>query len=80
MRELSELVDLILVVGAANSSNSDPSAAKLVPRWAFPATSSLTAVNWTPPGSGALRLWESLLALSAPEVLVDDVIEALRRV
>ena len=79
VRELSELVDLILMVGAANSSNSNrlreigtevgvPSylvadGSELDPAW-------LEGVETVGITAGA----------SAPEVLVDDVIEALRRI
>jgi 4-hydroxy-3-methylbut-2-enyl diphosphate reductase len=78
VRELSRLVDLILVVGATNSSNSNrlreigseegvPSyliadGSELDPKW----LEGVTTVGIT---AGA----------SAPEVLVDDVIAALRR-
>jgi 4-hydroxy-3-methylbut-2-enyl diphosphate reductase len=78
VRELSKLVDLILVVGATNSSNSNrlreigseeglPSyliadGSELDPTW-------LKGMNTVGITAGA----------SAPEVLVDDVIEALRR-
>jgi 4-hydroxy-3-methylbut-2-en-1-yl diphosphate reductase len=79
VRELSKLVDVILVVGAANSSNSNrlreigteagvesyliADGSELKPDWLRNAR----AVGIT---AGA----------SAPEVLVDDVIEALRRI
>jgi 4-hydroxy-3-methylbut-2-enyl diphosphate reductase len=79
VRDLSKLVDLILVVGANNSSNSNrlreigteagiPSyliadGSELNPEW-------LTNVKAVGITAGA----------SAPEVLVDDVIEALRRI
>ena len=78
VRELSKLVDVILVVGATNSSNSNrlreigseeglPSyliadGSELDPKW-------LEGVDTVGITAGA----------SAPEVLVDDVIEALRR-
>jgi 4-hydroxy-3-methylbut-2-enyl diphosphate reductase len=78
VRELSKLVDLILVVGATNSSNSNrlreigseeglPSfliadGSELDPQW-------LDGVETIGITAGA----------SAPEVLVDDVIDALRR-
>jgi 4-hydroxy-3-methylbut-2-enyl diphosphate reductase len=78
VRDLSKLVDIILVVGATNSSNSNrlreigeesglPSyliadGSELNPKWLEGATT----VGIT---AGA----------SAPEVLVDDVIDALRR-
>jgi 4-hydroxy-3-methylbut-2-enyl diphosphate reductase len=78
VRELSKLVDMILVVGATNSSNSNrlreigseegrPSyliadGSELDPAW----LKGMSTVGIT---AGA----------SAPEVLVDDVIEALRR-
>jgi 4-hydroxy-3-methylbut-2-enyl diphosphate reductase len=78
VRELSRLVDLILVVGATNSSNSNrlreigteegvPSyliadGSELDPKW-------LVGVETVGVTAGA----------SAPEVLVDDVIDALRR-
>jgi 4-hydroxy-3-methylbut-2-enyl diphosphate reductase len=79
VRELSELVDLILVVGATNSSNSNrlreigtevgvPSylvadGSEVSPAW-------LEGVDTVGITAGA----------SAPEVLVDDVIAALRRI
>src|SRR5829696_6830152 len=79
VRELSKLVDVILVVGATNSSNSNrlreigsevgvasyliADGSELNPEWLKDAK----AVGIT---AGA----------SAPEVLVDDVIEALRRI
>jgi 4-hydroxy-3-methylbut-2-enyl diphosphate reductase len=79
VRDLSKLVDLILVVGAANSSNSNrlreigteagvasyliADGSKLNPEW-------LKGVKTVGITAGA----------SAPEVLVDDVIEALRRI
>src|SRR5712672_3460281 len=79
VRDLSKLVDVILVVGAANSSNSNrlreigtevgvasyliADGSELNPEWLRDAR----AVGIT---AGA----------SAPEVLVDDVIEALRRI
>ena len=79
VRDLSKLVDVILVVGAANSSNSNrlreigtevgvasyliADGSELNPEWLKDAK----AVGIT---AGA----------SAPEVLVDDVIEALRRI
>jgi len=78
VRELSKLVDVILVVGATNSSNSNrlreigtevglPSyliadGSELDPKW-------LEGVGTVGITAGA----------SAPEVLVDDVIDALRR-
>src|SRR5207253_11197134 len=78
VRELSKLVDLVLVVGATNSSNSNrlreiggeegiPSyligeGSELDPDW-------LEGVETVGVSAGA----------SAPEVLVDDVIAALRR-
>jgi 4-hydroxy-3-methylbut-2-en-1-yl diphosphate reductase len=79
VRDLSKLVDVILVVGAANSSNSNrlreigteagvasyliADGRELKPDW----LRSARAVGVT---AGA----------AAPEVLVDDVIEALRRI
>jgi 4-hydroxy-3-methylbut-2-enyl diphosphate reductase len=79
VRDLSKLVDVILVVGATNSSNSNrlreigtevgvasyliADGSELNPEWLKDAK----AVGIT---AGA----------SAPEVLVDDVIEALRRI
>jgi 4-hydroxy-3-methylbut-2-enyl diphosphate reductase len=78
VRELCKVVDLVLVVGATNSSNSNrlreigseeglPSyliadGSELDPKW-------LEGVSTVGITAGA----------SAPEVLVDDVIEALRR-
>jgi 4-hydroxy-3-methylbut-2-enyl diphosphate reductase len=79
VRDLSTLVDVILVVGAANSSNSNrlreigteagvasylvADGSELNPDW-------LKGANAVGITAGA----------SAPEVLVDDVIEALRRI
>ena len=79
VRDLSKLVDVILVVGAANSSNSNrlreigteagvasyliADGSKLDPAW-------LTDAKVVGITAGA----------SAPEVLVDDVIAALRRI
>ncbi|RXT49934.1 4-hydroxy-3-methylbut-2-enyl diphosphate reductase [Bradyrhizobium betae] len=79
VRDLSKLVDVILVVGAANSSNSNrlreigteagvasymiADGSKLNPEW-------LEHARTVGVTAGA----------SAPEVLVDDVIEAMRRI
>src|SRR6267378_4034057 len=79
VRDLSKLVDVILVVGAANSSNSNRLreigtevgvASYLI------ADGSELNPNWLK-GAKAVGI---TAGASAPEVLVDDVIEALRRI
>ena len=78
VRDLSKLVDVILVVGAANSSNSN--------RLREIGTEAGVASYLIADGSELNRDWLKhakavgiTAGASAPEVLVDDVIEALRR-
>lgn len=78
VRELSRLVDVILVVGAKNSSNSNRlreiGAEAGVPSYLIANGSELQA-DWVR-GAGSVGI---TAGASAPEVLVQDVIEALRR-
>jgi 4-hydroxy-3-methylbut-2-enyl diphosphate reductase len=79
VRDLSKLVDVILVVGAANSSNSN--------RLREIGTEAGVASYLIADGSELNPAWLKhakavgiTAGASAPEVLVDDVIEALRRI
>jgi 4-hydroxy-3-methylbut-2-enyl diphosphate reductase len=78
VRELSKLVDVILVVGATNSSNSNRlreiGSEEGVPSYLIADGSELDP-QWL---AGAETVGITAGA-SAPEVLVDDVIERLRR-
>jgi 4-hydroxy-3-methylbut-2-enyl diphosphate reductase len=78
VRELSRLVDVILVVGAKNSSNSNRlceiGTEEGVPSYLIASGSELRP-EWV---SGAHTVGITAGA-SAPEVLVEDVIGALRR-
>ncbi|MHC2390068.1 (E)-4-hydroxy-3-methyl-but-2-enyl pyrophosphate reductase [Bradyrhizobium liaoningense] len=73
VRDLSKLVDVILVVGAANSSNSN--------RLREIGTEAGVASYLIADGSELNPEWlkNARAGASAPEVLVDDVIEAMRR-
>lgn len=79
VRDLSKLVDVILVVGAANSSNSNRlreiGTEVGVASYLIADGSELNA-EWLK-GAKAVSITASA---SAPEVLVDDVIEALKRI
>jgi 4-hydroxy-3-methylbut-2-en-1-yl diphosphate reductase len=79
VRELSTLVDVILVVGAKNSSNSNRlreiGEEAGIPAYLIADGSELDA-SWL---QGAATVGITAGA-SAPEVLVEDVIEALRRI
>ena len=79
VRDLSKLVDVILVVGAANSSNSN--------RLREIGTEAGVASYLIADGSELNPEWLKdartvgiTAGASAPEILVDDVIEALRRI
>ena len=79
VRDLSKFVDVILVVGAANSSNSN--------RLREIGTEAGVASYLIADGSELNPAWLNnaksvgiTAGASAPEVLVDDVIEALRRI
>jgi 4-hydroxy-3-methylbut-2-enyl diphosphate reductase len=78
VRELSKLVDLILVVGATNSSNSNRlreiGSEEGLPSYLIADGSELDA-KWLQ----GVETVGITAGASAPEVLVDDVIAALRR-
>jgi 4-hydroxy-3-methylbut-2-en-1-yl diphosphate reductase len=78
VRELSRLVDVILVVGAKNSSNSNRlreiGAEAGIPSYLIADGSELDP-EWVR-GAGRVGI---TAGASAPEVLVEDVIDALRR-
>jgi 4-hydroxy-3-methylbut-2-en-1-yl diphosphate reductase len=78
VRELSKLVEVILVVGAKNSSNSNRlreiGEESGLPSYLIADGSELDS-NWLI-GMGTVGI---TAGASAPEVLVDDVIDALRR-
>jgi 4-hydroxy-3-methylbut-2-enyl diphosphate reductase len=79
VRELSQLVDIILVVGAKNSSNSNRlreiGAEAGVPSYLIADGSELEG-DWL----HGVETVGITAGASAPEVLVEDVIDALRRV
>jgi 4-hydroxy-3-methylbut-2-enyl diphosphate reductase len=79
VRDLSKLVDVLLVVGAANSSNSNRlreiGAEVGVPSYLIADGSELNP-NWVK-DAGTVGI---TAGASAPEVLVEDVIEALKRI
>jgi 4-hydroxy-3-methylbut-2-enyl diphosphate reductase len=78
LRELAKVVELILIVGASNSSNSNRlreiGAEEGVPSYLV-ADSTELRVEWFA-GKATVGI---TAGASAPEVLVDDVIHALRR-
>jgi 4-hydroxy-3-methylbut-2-en-1-yl diphosphate reductase len=79
VRDLSKLVDVILVVGAANSSNSN----RLREIGTEAGIASYLIADGTELNPEWLKEAEAVgitAGASAPEVLVDDVIEALRRI
>jgi 4-hydroxy-3-methylbut-2-enyl diphosphate reductase len=79
VRELSKLVDVILVVGAKNSSNSNRlreiGAEAGIPSYLIADGTELDA-NWLK----NVRTIGLTAGASAPEILVEDVIAALRRI
>jgi 4-hydroxy-3-methylbut-2-enyl diphosphate reductase len=79
VRELSKLVDVILVVGAKNSSNSNRlreiGAEAGIPSYLIADGTELDA-NWL----RNVRTIGLTAGASAPEILVEDVIAALRRI
>ncbi|MCO5129539.1 MAG: 4-hydroxy-3-methylbut-2-enyl diphosphate reductase [Xanthobacteraceae bacterium] len=79
VRDLGRLVDVILVVGAANSSNSNRlreiGAEAGVPSYLIADGSELNP-DWL----ASAKAVGITAGASAPEVLVDDVIETLRRI
>jgi len=79
VRDLSKLVDVILVVGATNSSNSNRlreiGAEEGVPSYLIADGSQLD-----PAWLKGVKTVGITAGASAPEVLVDDVIDALRRI
>ncbi len=79
VRHLSQLVDVVLVVGAANSSNSN----RLREIGAEAGVASYLIADGSqlnPEWLQGARTVGITAGASAPEVLVDDVIEALRRI
>jgi 4-hydroxy-3-methylbut-2-enyl diphosphate reductase len=79
VRDLSKLVDVILVVGAANSSNSN----RLREIGAEAGVASYLIADGSELNPEWLKDAKTVgitAGASAPEVLVDDVIEALRRI
>jgi 4-hydroxy-3-methylbut-2-enyl diphosphate reductase len=79
VRHLSQLVDVMLVVGAANSSNSN----RLHEIGAEAGVASYLIADGSqlnPEWLQGARTVGITAGASAPEVLVDDVIEALRRI
>ncbi len=79
VRHLSQLVDVVLVVGAANSSNSN----RLREIGAEAGVASYLIADGSqlnPEWLQGARTVGIAAGASAPEVLVDDVIEALRRI
>jgi 4-hydroxy-3-methylbut-2-enyl diphosphate reductase len=78
VRDLSKLVDVILVVGATNSSNSNrlrEIGTEVVPSYLIADGSQLNP-EWLKDATTV----GITAGASAPEVLVDDVIDALRRI
>ncbi|MGD9847209.1 MAG: 4-hydroxy-3-methylbut-2-enyl diphosphate reductase [Variibacter sp.] len=79
VRDLSKVVDVILVVGAKNSSNSNRlreiGAEEGVPSYLIADGNELD-----PAWIGGANVVGITAGASAPEVLVDDVIDALRRI
>lgn len=79
VRELSKLVDVILVVGAANSSNSNR-LREIGTEAGIASYLIAEGRELNPEWLKGARTVGLTAGASAPEVLVDDVIEALRRI
>ena len=78
VRDLSKLVDVILVVGATNSSNSNR-LREIGEEVGMPSYLIADGSELNPNGSRAPKVVGLTAGASAPEVLVEDVIDALRR-
>lgn len=79
VRDLSKLVDLILVVGANNSSNSNR-LREIGTEAGIPSYLIADGSELDPAWLNGVKAVGITAGASAPEVLVDDVIEALRRI
>jgi 4-hydroxy-3-methylbut-2-enyl diphosphate reductase len=79
VRDLSKLVDLILVVGANNSSNSNR-LREIGTEAGIPSYLIADGSELDPEWLKGVKAVGITAGASAPEVLVDDVIEALRRI
>jgi 4-hydroxy-3-methylbut-2-enyl diphosphate reductase len=79
VRELSKQVDVILVVGATNSSNSNR-LREIGSEAGIPSYLIADGSDLRPEWLEGVRVVGITAGASAPEVLVDDVINALRRV
>ncbi|HWW50092.1 MAG TPA: 4-hydroxy-3-methylbut-2-enyl diphosphate reductase [Xanthobacteraceae bacterium] len=79
VRELSKHVDVILVVGAANSSNSNR-LREIGAEAGIPSYLIADGTELNPEWLKGARTVGITAGASAPEVLVDDVIEALKRI
>ena len=78
MRELSKLVDVILVVGAKNSSNSNR-LREIGEEEGMPSYLIADGSELDPTWVKDAEIVGITAGASAPEVLVEDVIDALRR-
>jgi 4-hydroxy-3-methylbut-2-enyl diphosphate reductase len=78
VREMSKLVDLILVVGATNSSNSNR-LREIGSEAGVPSYLIADGTELKPEWLNGVKAVGITAGASAPEVLVDDVIAALRR-
>jgi 4-hydroxy-3-methylbut-2-enyl diphosphate reductase len=79
VRDLSKLVDLILVVGATNSSNSNR-LREIGSEVGVPSYLIADGSQLNPEWLKGIATVGITAGASAPEVLVDDVIDALRRI
>ena len=79
VRDLSKLVDLILVVGATNSSNSNR-LREIGTEVGVPSYLIADGSQLNPEWLRGVKTVGITAGASAPEVLVDDVIDALRRI